>query len=151
MDNLERLMAIEEIKQLKARYFRFVDTQAWDDFRGLFTDDATVSIPENMPEPLSIQDFMPRVADVLAGGVTVHHGHMPEIEILTPETARAIWAMEDRLYFPPGVRGVAGASEIHGAGHYHETYVRVGGGWLIETLRLTRLRLMVHAQPRAVA
>ena len=27
---LETLLAIEEIKQLKARYFRYVDTKQWD-------------------------------------------------------------------------------------------------------------------------
>jgi len=34
---LERLVAIEEIKTLKARYFRFVDTKQWDDLRACFT------------------------------------------------------------------------------------------------------------------
>jgi hypothetical protein len=43
---------------------------------------------------------------------TVHHGHMPDIEITSPTTATGIWAMEDRL----------------------------DGEWKIATLRLTRLR-----------
>jgi 3-phenylpropionate/cinnamic acid dioxygenase small subunit len=32
---------VEQIKELKARYFRFFDTKQWDRWRGLFTDDCT--------------------------------------------------------------------------------------------------------------
>ena len=31
MDDLQRILAIEEIKQLKYRYLRFLDTKAWDE------------------------------------------------------------------------------------------------------------------------
>ena len=40
MDALFRLTAIEDIKALKARYCRYVDTKDWVAFRSLFTDDA---------------------------------------------------------------------------------------------------------------
>jgi hypothetical protein len=30
---------------------------------------------------------------------------------------------------------------MHGWGHYHETYVKGDGGWRIQTLTLTRLRV----------
>jgi hypothetical protein len=30
LDEVQRLLDIEEIQQLKARYFRHVDTQNWD-------------------------------------------------------------------------------------------------------------------------
>lgn len=30
---------VEEIKRLKARYCRYLDTKRWDDWRGLLTDD----------------------------------------------------------------------------------------------------------------
>ena len=33
---------------------------------------------------------------------TVHHGHMPDIEITSPTTAKGIWAMEDKLRFADG-------------------------------------------------
>ena len=33
---------------------------------------------------------------------SVHHGHMPEIEILSPTTARGIWAADFMHYYPPG-------------------------------------------------
>ena len=33
------LVHVENIKQLKARYFRFVDSKQWDALRDVFTDD----------------------------------------------------------------------------------------------------------------
>ena len=71
---------------------------------------------------------------------TVHHGHMPEIEILSPTTARGVWAMEDKLRWPEG----SPIQTMHGYGHYHETYELVDGAWRISTLTLTRLRLDVE-------
>ena len=84
MQHLDRLIAIETIKTLKAGYCRYVDTQSREDFRGLFTDDATLFFPENNPGAVTIGDFMPAVTAVLKGGTSIHHGHIPEIEVITP-------------------------------------------------------------------
>jgi len=65
--------------------------------------------------------------------ITVHHGHMPEIELTSATTATGVWAMEDMLRWPDG-------REMHGYGHYHETYEKVGGAWRIKSSKLTRLR-----------
>ena len=40
---------IEAIRQLKARYFRFVDTKQWDRWGDLFTEDAVFHVPVNRP------------------------------------------------------------------------------------------------------
>jgi hypothetical protein len=69
--------------------------------------------------------------------VTVHHGHMPEIEVTSPTTARGVWAMEDKLRWPEG----SPVRAMHGYGHYHETYERTQEGWRIKTITLTRLRV----------
>jgi hypothetical protein len=37
--------------------------------------------------------------------------------------------------YPPGAR----VETMHGFGHYHETYERVGGRWLIKSTSVTRL------------
>ena len=66
--------------------------------------------------------------------ITVHHGHMPEIGLTSPTTATGIWAMEDMLRWPDG-------RELHGYGHYEESYEKVDGAWRIKTLKLTRLRM----------
>ena len=69
---------------------------------------------------------------------TVHHGHMPEIEVTGEATATGVWAMEDLLRWS-GRDGTV--HHLHGFGHYHERYVRVGGKWLIAEIRLSRLRV----------
>lgn len=150
LEDLARLIAIEEIKNLKARYFRCVDTKDWSGLRSVFTDDAVLEIPENFENPFGPDDFVEMVAAALANAVSVHHGHMPEIEILSDDRARAIWAMNDLLLFPPGDAGLVGACSIVGDGHYHETYQRADGNWRIASLRLTRLRLQSTGQMRSV-
>src|SRR5258705_2536293 len=43
--DVSELIAIEEIKQVKARYFRAADEKDWHTLRGLFTDDARAWYP----------------------------------------------------------------------------------------------------------
>jgi hypothetical protein len=134
-DAVQRLTAIHEIHQLKARYFRLLDAHDWDAFRELFTDDLTLDIAESTSRPDSPDTFVAALRRHLDDAVTVHQGHMPEIEILGPDSASGIWAMSDRV--EPAV--TSGYPSFTGYGHYHETYRRVGGRWLISSLRLTRL------------
>lgn len=128
---------VRAIEQLKARYFRLLDTKDWDGFRDLFTDDVVVDVAGDGGGVIEGADaFLAMLVPTLADVVTVHHGHMPEIELTSPTTATGIWAMEDLLRWPEG----APISEVHGWGHYHETYVKTAGAWRIASLRLTRLR-----------
>ncbi|MFI8185310.1 nuclear transport factor 2 family protein [Actinacidiphila glaucinigra] len=133
---LDALESIEGIKQLKARYFRFVDEKKHDELAALFTPDAKIvtdGITWGSPT-----EFANTVRDLTGAAPSVHHGHMPEIEITGPDTASGIWAMEDLLTFP----AAADAPEGHnGYGQYRDSYRRVGGKWLIDSLLLTRLRM----------
>ena len=43
---LRRLLDIEEIKRLKARYFRTLDHKDWDGFGRVFARDAVLEVPE---------------------------------------------------------------------------------------------------------
>lgn len=45
--------------------------------------------------------------------------------------------MTDRLYFPPGGE----FAQMTGYGYYHETYVKVGDQWQIQTMRFSRIRV----------
>ena len=125
---------IEAIKQLKARYFRTMDTKDWDGMREVFTDDVVVDTTGSGGNVITGADeFMAFLSETLGAAVTVHHGHMPEIELTSPTTATGIWALED------WVRWEAGG--IHGFGHYHETYEKAGDRWRIKSSTLTRLRM----------
>jgi hypothetical protein len=161
MTENQQILALEEIKKLKARYFRSLDTKDWAGYLGVFTPDAIIDSteaytpkdlngapivfdgvipPAPNPEWHSHGDpvtFAKDLAKTLDGVQTTHHGHMPEIEFTSDTTAEGIWAMEDMLRWPKG----APIREMHGYGHYRETYVKLPEGWRIKSLKLTRLRV----------
>jgi len=125
---------VEAIKQLKAQYFRLMDTKDWAGMRQVFADDVYIDTTDSGGRVVEgADDFMAGLQQILADAVTVHHGHMPEIELTSATTATGIWAMEDRVQWPDG-------PELHGAGHYHEEYEKVDGRWYIKKMTLTRLR-----------
>jgi hypothetical protein len=127
----EELRAIE---RLKATYCRALDTKQWDQFRSLFASDFVSDTSESGGEVVEGADaFVDFVSHALAKAVTVHQVQQPEIELLSGATATGVWAMQDIVRFRPGVT-------LHGFGHYHETYEKIGGRWLIKTSKLTRLR-----------
>lgn len=144
MEPLAEQVAIQKIVALKAKYFRLVDTKQWRALSELFTPNATLFFPENQAEPVGIGPAMEFISQALEGAVSVHQGYMPEIEVSSPDEARGIWAMEDRLYFERAGGFPLGYEYIHGFGHYHEEYVRMDGSWLIHRLTLSRLRLERH-------
>ena len=156
MDQIEILAAIEDIKKLKSRYFRAVDTKDIKLLESVFTQDCVVDyrgaatdpltginhVPEGTGQVLTgLKNYIDHCRRDLAFFTSVHHGHMPEIEISTTTTARGIWAMMDVLRFPTG----APISGLDGYGHYYETYEKIDDSWKIKTLRLKRLLLDFHS------
>jgi hypothetical protein len=133
---------IESIKQLKARYFRFLDTKSWNDYRLVFTDDVTVDVrPSGGEVYYGIDAYMSYILSYVTQLRTVHHGHMPEITLTSGTTASGIWSMEDRVGFPDG-------REMNGQGHYAEKYEKVNGQWRIKEMVLTRLRIHSAGETR---
>ncbi len=127
---------VEAIKQLKARYFRTMDTKDWDGFLSVFVPDVIIDMTgEGGTRTEGALDFVSTVRSSLEDAVTVHHGHMPEVTLTSPTTATGVWAMEDHLWWPEG----SPIRHLHGYGHYHETYVKSEDGWRIASLALSRL------------
>lgn len=154
MDRSEQLWAIEQIKQLKARYFRFMDTKDWEGLPTLFTKDAQADYRLAMLDPADPVPPMETLAEHQLSGrdavvtyirsgltpiVSVHKGYMGEVELTGDDTAKGIWPMTDELFFKDGPFRF-----IRGQGHYHETYRVEDGVWKIATIRLTRLRLIME-------
>jgi len=126
---------LEAIKQLKARYFRTMDSKDWVAMRQVFCDDVVMdSTASGGTVVTGGDDCIAYLRETLGDVVTVHHGHMPEIELHSATTASGIWAMQDMLRWPDG-------RELQGFGHYTETYEKRGGQWRIKHLTLTRLRM----------
>lgn len=140
LSDIERLTIIEDIKKMRAGFARFLDTKDWESFESLWAPDAVMDVSEEgaaeaiVTGPAAITAF---VRHAIGHATTVHHAHAPEIEVLTSSYARGIWAMEDRLRWPEG----SPLTELNGFGHYHETYERCGGPWVVKSFRLTRLRV----------
>ena len=125
---------VEAIKQLKARYFRTLDTKDWAAMRQVFTDDVVIDTSEAGGDVVrGADEFVSYLQAVLGESVTVHQGHMPEIELTSGSTATGIWALHDIVIWP--------GSRLEGFGHYHETYEKTADGWRIASLRLTRLHV----------
>lgn len=138
MDNAA-LTHLEAIRQLKARYLRFVDTKAWADLRALFTGDATLHFTQRDfgPEPASAA--IERISQMLKPGViSVHRTTNPELTLIDDRRATGIWPMSDFLRFPADSDNSFGLLWLNGYGYYHEEYVRGDDGWRIATLRLER-------------
>ena len=149
MDTVTRLEAIEEIKQLKGRYFLHLDTKNFDEWGRLFTPDVVMDVSSHSSDPDNLEPFIYRgverilatVPASLAGIATAHHGHTPLITVHSAETASGIWAMEDNLMMPDGAR-------MQGYGHYHEDYRKTEGGWKISHTTLTRIKVIMLPPPR---
>jgi uncharacterized protein (TIGR02246 family) len=125
----------EQIKQLKARYCRTMDTKDWAAMRRLFADDVTMDTSASGGGVVTGADeFVTFLEATIGAVVTVHHCHTPEIELESATQATGVWAMEDMLRWPDG-------TELHGYGHYHERYEKRDGAWLIASCTLTRLRM----------
>ena len=140
----------EAIRQLKARYCRFLDTKDIEAWKTVFAHDVVVKLDmaistggadgQTAPDLHGLGEFLPVVLGGVEGAQTKHHCHTPEITLTSDTTAAAIWAMEDLLLFPSG-------GQLFGAGHYHETYEKRAGNWVITSLHLTRTILQFTAGP----
>lgn len=139
-DLLARLAAIEAIKQLKARYFRMIDAKLWPEWGQVFARDAVLDVPSGNMLVHGRDAIVAAVSAVLEGTRTVHHGHMPEIEITGTGEAKGIWAMFDFVDYGPG-DGNGLAVGLKGYGHYDEDYAIEDGEWRITRSRLNRLRV----------
>jgi hypothetical protein len=124
------LEAIEEIRQLKYRYFRTLDLRDWEAFGDCLAEDVTARYGTMaMGEPLHF-DSRAAVVDYMStnmgpGLISTHIANHPEISV-DGDTASATWAFEDTVI----------ATEynvlIRGAGYYHDTYRRDADGvWRI--------------------
>jgi uncharacterized protein (TIGR02246 family) len=125
---------VEEIKKLKARYFRSLDSKDWDLYASVFAEDVVVDLSLAGGEVYRGRKDFVAYARGLKFVQSVHHGHMPEIELTSDITASGIWSMEDFNLWEDG-------SQNHGYGHYLETYEKADGQWRIKTMKLSYLRV----------
>ena len=149
--------AVEAIRNLKARYFRIIDTKCFYELNSILTEDAYFDLDGivnrgsdgSILAPVQLAAlFQGHQAAVVRGRaamvafitqalspvISIHHGFTPEIEV-DGDSAKAIWPMED-IFF--------GLTPPHGLirqayGHYADIYRKEGGMWRIASQSLSFL------------
>ena len=132
------LVAIEEIKRLKYRYFRTLDLKEWAEFGDCLAEDVVARYgTQAMKEPLhfdsraGVVDYMS--ANLGPGIVTIHVANHPEIDV-DGDTATGSWAFEDTVIVPDF------QITIRGGGYYRDEYRRdADGRWRISGTRYERI------------
>jgi hypothetical protein len=120
------LVEIEEIKRLKYRYARLLDTKDWDGLGALFVPDATAAYSGGQLSFDGRDAIVGFLREVLGstGVITTHAMGQPEIDLDGPGSARGTWALHDLVILvEPGL-------EVRGASFYEDRYVKVDGEWL---------------------
>jgi hypothetical protein len=123
---LQQLSDLEEIKILKHRYFRAIDTADWGLLDAMFTEDVFVeylggNYRVELHGAANMREFLANsfVAETMA----MHHGHMPEISFTGPDEAEGIWYLED-IFIHFGRK-----DHTYGTAIYHDVYRREEGVW----------------------
>jgi hypothetical protein len=136
------LVAIEEIKQLKYRYFRSLDLKDWDTFGDTLTADVRARYGTKAMASAVHYDTREEVVDFMATNlppavITTHVASHPEIDV-EGDRATASWVFEDTVIAtaPAGGAGVL----IRGSGYYRDEYRREADGrWRISATTYERI------------
>jgi hypothetical protein len=141
MTELERMTAIEEIKQLRYRWSRYVDYGLWSEVPDLLLPDAVLDLTATRSRALySGAPEIPPIEGVAAichflehmvGRVPdrLHICTMPEITFQTDEAAEGVWRQESNIPVP----GELPPRYRVGYGLIRDTYRKVDGRWRIAT------------------
>lgn len=138
---LQQLSDFEDIRTLKHRYYRGIDTADVALLDTLFTDDVTVDYRGGgYRVTLSGREKM---IQFLANSfhsdfAAMHQGHMPEITLTGEDTAEGIWYLEDVAIFTD--------RRIHTSGSaiYRDRYRREDGRWKIAHTEYDRIMEVVR-------
>jgi hypothetical protein len=125
---LQQLSDLEDIRVLKHRYFRGIDTADIDLLGDLFTEDLTVdyrggTYRVRLSGRADMLEFLANAFH--SGAVAMHHGHMPEITLDGADGATGLWYLEDIFI------NVEAQTHTIGSAIYRDVYRREDGAWRI--------------------
>ena len=134
--DIQRLMDIEAIKQLKHAYFRCVDTANLEELGTLFHEDVTVHFRGGNYEwnLQGREEYVNGIGQSFSReAVGQHNAHHPEIQILSETEATAIWYLADNMWI------LNHNAKTHGTALYWDRYLKVDGKWLIKETNYERI------------
>lgn len=122
------LAEIEQIKQLKYRYFRALDTNDWQTFGECLSDDCMARYGDGEYS----FDGRQAIVDFMSGNMSaetflsMHNGHHPEISVASDgQSATGTWYLQDMIL------DLTNNVRLYGTGIYSDEYVKAGGKWEI--------------------
>ena len=133
LTGVNRLLAMEEMKNLRMTFCRSLDNHDWAALRATMTDDHYLYFahtkgpdgPDLRPamETKSADEFV-AFARQLLRGQSIHICTMPQFETVTANHARALWF----------INGYGAIGDQSGLGFERvvEDYVKINGKWLIK-------------------
>jgi hypothetical protein len=134
--DIQRLMDLEAIKQLKHAYFRCIDTANMEELATLFHDEVEVHFIGGSYEwqTSGKSEYLKNIGVSFSSQSIGHHnGHQPEIQLLSPTEATGIWYLADSMWIlNHNVR-------THGTALYWDRYIKENGRWLIRNSNYERL------------
>ena len=149
VSDVEKLVVINEIRDVMARYARHADHKEFEDLASLFTPDGTFT-PHKVDGSVWMhmegrEGIATTIAKSVGNAQVLHQLFSYETEVLSPTSATSVISMADMLIRPDGEAvpssETAPFKTMHGYGHYHGDFVKVDGRWYIKTLVQTRLKM----------
>ena len=134
--DIQRLMDLEAIRQLKYAYFRCVDTANLEELATLLHDDLTVNYVGGSYEWNfdNKQDFVANIGMAFSkAAVGQHNAHHPEIQMLSDTEATALWYLADTMWI------LNHKARTSGTALYRDRYLKVNGQWLIKDTHYQRV------------
>ena len=145
--DIQRLMDMEAIRQLKHAYFRCLDTANFEELESLFHEDVRVHFKGGSYEwKLRGRDeYLASIRKSFTKNAIGHHnGHQPEIQMLSANEATGIWYLADQMWILPNFY-------TSGTALYWDRYVKQDGRWLIRETRYERLVEFTRALDEPIA
>ena len=136
LSEIERLVNIEKIRELKARYWAAVDAQQWSEVAEYFVSPDTeiklrMSFPDGRPLK-TVRDFCEFCAGPYYKGTrSLHLGHNWIIDFQSPTRAEGTWKF-GAVEYPVGTNPHDTSATVHWWGYHKDRYEKTPDrGWRI--------------------
>lgn len=136
--DVDRLVALEDIKKLKHTYFSTVDGKDWKGLRGVFSDNAFVDMglpgPNGTKAATTADGFVEAIT-AMSGPMTMkHHGHNYLINFTSPTEAEGSWDFEAWVWMSSPDGKAPPPPGMHTWGIYKDKYSKTPAGWRISSM-----------------
>ena len=134
--DIQRMMDMEAIKNVKHAYFRCIDTANWEELKTILHSDLKTHYMGGGYEFKlgSCAEFIATMEQAFHGeAIGRHNGYMPEIQILSETEATGIWYLYDHFW------SLDANHLTHGTALYWDRYVKEDGRWQIAETNYQRI------------